>query len=197
MLPLLLAFFQTNDPNFFVHRGEENFRQARIAASVADFDRAIELAPRAAPQLWQRGISLYYAKRWKDCRKQFETHRTVNPEDVENAVWHYLCVARIDGVDAARKLLIPIRADERIPMMEVYAMYRGESTPEKVLATARAGDPLEPDLNVRLFYAHLYIGLYLEAKGDAAAKEHIRLAAEKYKVKHYMWDVARVHLKLR
>ena len=37
-------------------------------------------------------------------------------------------------------------------------------------------------------------GLYYEAAGDnAKAKEHITTAAEKHKIGHYMWDVARVH----
>jgi hypothetical protein len=37
---------------------------------------------------WQRGIALYYAGRYKDCRLQFESHRTVNPNDVETVREH-------------------------------------------------------------------------------------------------------------
>lgn len=170
--------------------GEDRFRAGDPWGSVAAFDQVIALRPDYAPQHWQRGISLYYAGRFDDCRKQFELHRTVNPEDVENAVWHYLCVAKLKGVGEARKAMIPIRADERIPMMEVHAMFRGESTPEKVLAQCR-------DAN-SLFYGHLYVGLYLEAAGDALRSfEHIRTAAERYAASHYMWDVARVHRDLR
>jgi lipoprotein NlpI len=47
-----------------------------------------------------------------------------------------------------------------------------------------------------LFYAHLYIGLYYEAAGDAkAAREHLERAVS-YRANHYMGDVARVHLGL-
>jgi lipoprotein NlpI len=172
-------------------QGEEAFRQGRIAESVKFFDRAIEAEPRLAAHHWQRGISLYYAGRFKDCRKQFELHRTVNPEDVENAVWHYLCVAATDGVDAARKVLIPIRGDERVPMAEVHRMFAGKGTTEEVIA--RAGQE-----HAALFYAHLYVGLFHEAAGrKAEASEHMRKAALDFAVGHYMHDVARVHVKLR
>ncbi len=177
-------------------RGSQAFKAGKIEDSIRDFDKAIALDPRYAPHHWQRGISLYYAGRFDDCRKQFDLHKTVNPEDVENAVWHYLCAARLKGVEDARKRLIPIRSDGRIPMMEVYAMYRGESTPDKVMEAARAGNPPAGELNVRLFYAHLYIGLFLEAAGQQKeAIAHIRKAADDYQVDHYMWDVARIHLR--
>ena len=79
-----------------------DFLAGRVKESVAGFDRVAALVPDAAPQLWQRGIALYYAGRYQDCRTQFESHRTVNPDDVENAAWHFLCVAhgRIAGEGA-------------------------------------------------------------------------------------------------
>ncbi len=187
---LLLTQLAAQGVGEWQRTGEDQFRAGNAVASVAAFDKVLALRPDAAASHWQRGISLYYAGRYEDCRKQFELHRTVNPEDVENAVWHYLCVAKIKGVAEARKGLIPIRADDRIPMMEVHAMYRGQSTPEKVLALGK-------DAN-SAFYAHLYVGLFLEAAGDAVGSfHHIRTAAEKYAANHYMWDVARVHRDLR
>lgn len=184
---LLFAQMTWQDYN---RRGEEEFRTAKIADSIKDFDKAIELEPRLAPHHWQRGISLYYAGRFKDCARQFEIHKTVNPEDVENAVWHYLCVVRDKDAETARKGLIEIRDDGRPAMMEVYAMFSGKSTPEKVIATAGSN-------RSALFYAHLYVGLFLESQGDRKkALMHIRRAAIDYESNHYMGDVARVHLKL-
>ena len=75
-------------------RAVAEFEQGRFGASVAAFDELARLMPDRAPHLWQRGIALYYAGRYADCRRQFESHRTVNPDDVENAAWHFLCVAR-------------------------------------------------------------------------------------------------------
>lgn len=192
MLPLLLLLAQstTESPAYYNRRGEENFRAARIAESIVDFDKAISLEPRLAPQHWQRGISLYYANRFADGRKQFELHQTVNPSDVENAVWHYLCVARQEGVEKARAALIPIPEDTRVPMMQIHALFAGRGTVEDVLKPARGRDAL--------FYAHLYLGLYYEVTGNVSlSKKHIRLATHDYAVDHYMGDVARVHEKLR
>jgi hypothetical protein len=61
------------------------------------------------------------------------------------------------------------------------------------LAAAQAGNPSKESLNTRLFYAHLYLGLWHEAAGRIAqAKEHL-LKAEERKIGHLMWDVAHVH----
>ena len=75
--------------------GEEAFRAGKIDESIKQFDLAIAAQPRLAPHHWQRGISLYYAGRFDDCRRQFEIHQTVNSEDVENSVWHFLCGSRL------------------------------------------------------------------------------------------------------
>ena len=177
-------------------RGAEHFKMGHIQQSLDDFDRAIQLDPAQAPYNWQRGISLYYAGRYDEGRKQFELHQTVNSNDVENAVWRYLCMARAGTAASARAAILPIQHDARVPMMEIYALYQGKLGVDDVLAAAKAGNPPADELNDRLFYAHLYIGLYYEAAGDAkAAREHIERAVS-YRADHYMGDVARVHLGL-
>jgi len=185
-----------NTVDYYQRRGEDLFRLGRFKESVADFDKVIELRPAQEPYHWQRGISQYYAGDFAGGVKQFESHKAVNPEDVENAVWHYLCLARLSGVAEARKRLIPIRADTRVPMMQVHAMFAGKLTPDDVLAVAKQGEPDERRLKQRLFYAHLYIGLFDEAAGQKdKARAHL-LLAEKYAENDYMGDVARVHAAL-
>ena len=180
---------RSESPKAVFDRAVADFCAARISASVAGFDEVAKLLPEQAPHLWQRGIALYYAKRFQDCRAQFESHRTVNPNDVENAAWHFLCVARAESPEKARTALLPVGPDPRVPMREIYRMFRGELGPEKVIAAA--GSDLEPQ-----FYAHLYAGLYLEASGKTRpALEHIRTAAEnRFAVGGYMHRVARVHM---
>jgi hypothetical protein len=197
MFPLALVFLAaalaaaqpSGDPQALFDRAVADFHAGRIAQSVQGFDRVAALVPRHAPQLWQRGIALYYAGRYKDCRAQFESHRTVNPNDVENAAWHFLCVARAESPEKARAALLPVGPDARVPMREVYRMFRGELSPEGVLAAA--GSRLESQ-----FFARLYLGLYFDAAGDTSrALENIRVAAEdRYAVGGYMHGVARVHL---
>jgi len=180
------------------HRGGEHFKLGHIKESISDFDKFIELMPQQAPYHWQRGISLYYAGRFEDGRKQFESHQTVNPNDVENAVWHFLCVARSASVEKARAALLPIKGDARVPMMEVHALFADKVKPEAVLKAAGAGSPPTLRLNRHLFYANLYLGLYFEVIGDdKQAREHITKAAGEYQTGDYMGDVARVHLQLR
>lgn len=185
-------------PDAWQHHGGEHFKLGHIKESIADFDQFIELVPQQAPYHWQRGISLYYAGRFDEGRRQFESHQTVNPNDVENAVWHFLCVARTNGLEKARAALIPIRGDARVPMMEVHALFANKLKPEDVLKAAVAGRPMPAQLNRQLFYAHLYLGLYFEVLGDdRKAREHITQAAGQYPTGDYMGDVARVHLQLR
>jgi lipoprotein NlpI len=169
-----------------------HFRASRMKESAEAFDEVALLAPDAKPELWQRGIALYYAGRYKDCREQFESHRTVNPNDVENAAWHFLCVARESGAAEARRRLLPVGPDARIPMKQVYAMFRGDATPDAVIQAAGSAPEAQ-------FYAHLYVGLYHEALGRLKESlGHIGVAADqRYTAGGYMHTVARVHLQLR
>jgi len=183
-------------PNQLFRDGVRLFDEAKPKESVAAFDKLIALAPEVKPQLWQRGLSLYYAGDYRAGREQFEVHQTVNPADVENAAWHFLCVARSAGVDAARKALIPIEGDSRIPMKEVHDLFAGRGSPEAVLQAAESGEG-EALRNQRC-YAHLYLGLYYEALGDAAkAKTHLVKAARDYAMDHYMGRCAQVHVQVR
>lgn len=175
-------------------RGSAKFMLGQIDASIEDFDRYLKLRPDQEPWHWKRGISYYYAGRYDDGRRQFEGYQTVDDNDVENAVWRFLCMARGDSVEQARKQLLRIKRDLRIPMSQVYALFDGQTLPRDVLAAARAGQPTAEELNMRLFYAHLYVGLYHEAQGNAAkAREHITAAARQHRIDHYMWNVAAVH----
>ncbi len=178
-----------------VTRGMQRFRDNQIEKSIQGFDQAAELEPQSAPHLWQRGISLYYAGRFKDGRKQFEAHKAVNPHDVENATWHFLCVAKMESVETARKSLIKIdtRRDTRVPMAEVYELYAGRGSEAAVIAAAQR----DGGERARM-YTHLYLGLYCEVKGDEkTARDHLQQAAAAKLGDHYMHDVAKVHLKQR
>jgi lipoprotein NlpI len=179
------------------HRGSEQFKRGRIADSLADFDRFLMLRPSAAPGHWKRGISLYYAGRYDDGRKQFEGYEKVDTNDVENAVWHFLCNARRVGIDKAREAMLKIGKDKRAPMMEVYDLYRGKLKPADVLTAAEAGKVSDELRKQQLFYAHLYLGLYYDVLGNKSrALEHMTLAEGKYRIGHYMGDVAHVHADL-
>lgn len=184
----------------FAEDGAELFFAGKFKEAVAAFDADIAAKPEIAPHHWQRGIALYYAKRFDDGRKQFESHKEVNPNDVENAAWHFLCAAKASSVEQARKNLIAIdlNQDTRVPMKEIFALFKGTGKAEDVLAAARAGGPSPERLKNNLCYAHLYLALYYDALGDEKMeREHILKAAGEYRQDHYMGKVAVVHAKFK
>ena len=109
---------------------------------------------------------------------------------MENAAWHFLCVARAESAEKAKAAILPVGPDSRVPMRQVYEMFRGAMSPDMVLKAAGSRDSAQ-------FYAHLYVGLYFDALRDTRrALEHITLAAaDRYAdAGGYMHTVAKVHL---
>ena len=106
---------QAGSPRATLARAMEDFQAGHVQRSLEGFDRVIALDRAAAPFLWQRGIALYYAGRFRDCQAQFESHRTVNPDDVENAAWHFLCVAKAKDADSGTAMNAATMMPERKP----------------------------------------------------------------------------------
>lgn len=187
------------DKNFHLavdRRGGERFKLGQIDESLADFNAYIKAVPAAEPAHWRRGISFYYAGKYADGAKQFFDGQTEYGADVENVFWHFLCNARKDGLEKARKELLTLKGpDGRVPMMKVNDLLHAKVKPDEVVTTAESAKLKDAEKNEALFYAHLYVGLYYEAAGDTAkTKEHLTAAVEKHRIGHYMWDVANVHL---
>jgi lipoprotein NlpI len=176
-------------------RGREHFRAGDPNASVRDFDRYLQLRPERAPSLWERGISCYYAKQFEAGAEQFTAYQRFDSTDVENGIWHYLCVSQAQGLDAARKHLLPVKHDPRVPLMEIYAVFQNQGTPDAVLQAANRPAPTPTIATRQRFYAHLYLGLFADVNGQHQdAKRHLTLAVNNHRIDHYMWDVARFHL---
>lgn len=189
----LVLSLAAQDLRAIMNRASDDFRAGRVTEALRGFDRVATLSPADARYLWQRGIAQYYAGQFRECRDMFIAHRTVNPDDVENAVWHFLCVARAESPEAARKQMLPVGPDARVPMREVYQMFLGRMTDAQVMKAAGT-DPTAQ------FFARLYVGLFLEATGNAErGRAQIEIAAEERFARYggYMHDVARVHLMKR
>jgi lipoprotein NlpI len=181
---------QVNDPNVrdLYARGEEHFFAGRIDESIRNWDLEIVAQPFREPYHWQRGLAFYYAGEFEKGVKQFELHQKVNRNDVENAAWHFLCVVRAKGgsLKKARKALIPIAGDSRVPMKEVHDLFAGKGTAQDVLdAASKNAEGLL--LRNQLCYAHLYLGLYHEALGEIEkSRRHIKKSAVEFRMDHYM-----------
>jgi lipoprotein NlpI len=167
----------------------DEFFAGRIKQAVEGYDKAVQMDPSSMPYLWQRGLAQYYAGQYKQCKAQFEAHRTVNPNDVENPVWHFLCTAKAESLEKARASILPVGPDSRVPMPQVYLMFAGKADPESVLRLAGNN-------NAAKFMANLYVGLYYDVTGDKQkAKLHIAEAAnERYaRDGDFMYQIARIH----
>jgi lipoprotein NlpI len=183
----------------FDQRGIAYFKMAKIRESLADFDKYIELVPMAAAAHWRRGLTLYYADEFAKGVAQFTTSDKEEPNDVENAVWHFLCNARVQGLEKARGEMLKVAKDPRGPyFMKIYDLFLAKAKPEEVLAAAEAGEANKELRQEQRFYANYYIGMYYESISEPKKSlEYLKTAVEKYPIGHYMMDVARVHIKLR
>jgi lipoprotein NlpI len=180
-------------------RGTANFKLGRIQESLADYDKQIELNPKTGPAHWRRGLTLYYAEKFAHGVSQFTTSDKEEPNDVENAIWHFLCNARVKGLEKARGEMLKVAKDPRGEyMMKIYEMFKGIAKPEDVFKSAEAGEVKDDVRHKQRFYANYYVSMYCEATGKPEQSlKYMKIAAQKYPIGDYMMDVANVHLKLR
>ncbi len=178
-------------PGEMIQTGDSLLREGQIGPANQWFERAIAIEPTMKPHLWQYGISLFFAGRYDDARRLFEQHRKVNPHDVENAAWHFLCVAKADGIEAARELRLPAPGDPRVPMAEVLDRLGGGTSDAILAAVERErGKPTYQDA---AFYGDLYLGLIADAEGDRELAAERLGSASQTTLSHYMADIARVY----
>lgn len=166
-------------------------RGGKADESIPHYETAIKQSPDMRPYLWQYGIALFFAGRFDDGRELFEAHRRVNPNDVENAAWHFLCEAKANDIDSARKLLLPAPGDRRVPMSEILdRLPGGDAT--KIEAAVNAIDHPMSKQSAR-FYADLYLGLIADAENKPDEALRFMTRAAETPMTHYMADVARVY----
>ncbi len=162
--------------------------------AVKWFDQYVEADPESEPYLWQRGIAYYFTGDFDRGAKQFESHRKVNSYDVENAAWHFLCVAKRDSPAKAKELLLPAPNDPRPPMREVLQMLSDGDT-QPVIKVIESQPPGTGARRSAEFYGYFYLGLYADALGKTEqAKPHLERAVKNAQ-RNYMGDVARVYVK--
>jgi lipoprotein NlpI len=165
--------------------------------SLPYFDRVVELRPETAAENWQRGIAQCTSGQFERGAEQFKLHHDVNPDDVENSAWYFLCIAKTQGLEAARQTVIPSRGDRRQPMMSVLKMLKGEIEPEDVLKSAVDASVPEPSRPMAQFYADLYVGLYYDSLGNAEQAAKFLERSQTYGRSGYMVRTAKVYLDAR
>lgn len=179
-------------PRVIMMAADTYLRCGKPELALPLYDQYIEFFPESMPQLWQRGIALYFLGQHTKATEQFVEHRKVNPHDVENAAWHFVCLAKAESFEKANQSVLPAPNDPRIPMAQVQQMLKSGD----VTVVTKRMDQIskdEPEYASAMFYGNFYLGLYADAKGDrATAIEKMALAA-KDAPHHYMGDVCRVY----
>ncbi len=183
-----------DDPRAIMTAADVYLRCNKPELAVPLYDRYIKLNPQSMPRLWQRGIALFFVGEHQQAAEQFVRHRQVNPYDVENAAWHFLCLAKAESFSKAKQSVLPAPNDPRIPMTEVQQMLIDGKT-QSVVKRMEQVPADAPERSSALFYGNFYLGLYADAGGDQeTAIAKMSLAAQDAP-HHYMGDIARVYAK--
>lgn len=189
--------------NDYSQRGDAYFFLGRFPEAVADYDKMINLDATQDTSHWRRGIALFYAGRYKDAAAQFERYHSFDQVDRENGIWRYLSQRRVHGLEKAREGLLKYQKDDRQPFPAVYKLFAGSITPDQILSEIAKADLSKTDREMRLFYAHLYIGLnYAVEDEPAKAREYLVKATQNSwgptagYGPNYMWQVGRLHEEL-
>jgi lipoprotein NlpI len=173
------------------------FLAGDVTGSLPCFERANQMDASLAPHNWQRGVALGCAGKFAEGAEQFRLHHEVNPDDVENSAWYFLCVAKQKGRQAAEAALIPSRGDPRQPMMSVLKMLRGSLAPDEVLAAAEANTTEGPERKRAKFYGFLYVGLYYDSIGESEKARSTLQRSVALAENDYMGRTARIYLEHR
>lgn len=179
-------------PQGLVQSGMKKFVDNDVEGSLIDFNRALELDSSIRPYLWQRGLSLYYVEQYAEGGKQFREDVAVNSSDTEEAIWAFLCEAKVQGISTARDSFLVVGRDPRPVMRAAYETFQKGLGSGVILSVAGSDTQ-----GHAAFYAALYAGLYEEVEGmDGKARELITKAAQtEYALTSgdYMAALAKVH----
>lgn len=182
-----------SEPAAWLLAGDIYLRAGDYKKAIVQFKRYIQRHPEDEADLWQHGIALAMDGQYEEGRKLFELHRTVNPNDVENALWHFYCVAKSSNAEKARAGLLPAPGDRRAPMEELLQLYRGE-TDEAAVRAAIAQFPIGTrGHDSATFYGELYLAMHADSLGNRKRALELAEKAASAKDVNYMTDVGRVY----
>jgi len=117
---------------------------------------------------------------------------SVNPNDTEEAIWAFMCEAKLLGVEAARQNFLSVGQDSRPVMRAAYDVFRQGDSPDEIIRAAK-----EDKEGHAAFYSMLYVGLWHEAFGNETEAEAAMTKAIQTRYARqagdYMASLAKVH----
>ena len=184
--------------NLLSRRGDMRQFLGRFKDATADYEKMIELDPSQDAPHWRLGIAYYFTGAFEKGARQFEKYHAYDNRDRENGVWKFLCQARAQGLDQARKELLVYTRFDRHPFPALYEMLEGKKSPQQVLDESEEQAKQNPQV---AFFAKYYVGVYKDLLGEKAeGAKLVREAVEIFTPETagnggpgYMWQVARLH----
>lgn len=163
--------------NAYQMRGCNQFKLGNVKAAVQDWQVFLQLNPDKEAEHWQICVGFALLGHYEEARKRFDWHATTNTDDLEVAFWHFLCVARTEGVETAREHIKSASGEKRVPMAALHALYAGRGTEADVWLAVERGAPDKDERAKREFFAHYYLGLLRQSEGKLdEAKESVQKA---------------------
>ena len=187
-------------------RGCNQFKLGNVNAAVQDWQAFLQLKPDKEAEHWQICVGFALLGHYEEARKRFDWHSTTNTQDLEVAFWHFLCVARTEGLEVARERIKSAPEEKRVPMTELHALFAGKGTEADVWLAVERGTPEKAERAKREFFAHYYLGLLRQSEGKLdEAKQSVKEALSIAKANDGFigdspggqlrgGDIARVHL---
>lgn len=184
-------------PRELLQQGMSRFRTGDVSGSLESFDKAIDRNPEVAKFSWQRGISLFYLRRYEECNAQFRNDVAMNPSDSEEVLWAFMCDSKQYGSDNARKMMLELsKADSRPIMRAIYDTFKGLGKSD-IASLLKVGESYGTN-SAEFFYSRLYASMLLDAIDDSRkSKMLMREASDSFygrTSQDYMAAVARVYL---
>lgn len=184
--------------NLLSHRGDMRQFLGRFKDATADYEKMIELDPSQDAPHWRLGIAYYFTGAFEKGAQQFEKYHAYDNRDRENGVWKFLCQARAQGLDSARRELLVYTRFDRHPFPALYEMLEGKRSPQQVLDESEEQAKQNPQV---AFFAKYYVGVYKDLLGEKTeGAKLVREAVEIFTPETagnggpgYMWQVARLH----
>ncbi len=194
---------QPSDADLYSARGDVLLFLGEFHAAADDYDRMVQLKPALDASHWRRGIAWFYEGEYDKAARQFERYHSFDNVDRENGIWRYLCQFKAHGADKARAGLLKYEKDDREPFPDVYRLFAGKVSPEQILQRIQSAAIGDAQREKRLFYAHLYIGLWHTVHDrPRLARIHLKKSVDNTWAPsagygpRYMWHVGRLQLQL-
>lgn len=169
---------QPNLADAYNFLGIYSTQENEFESAYEAFDAVLELAPEYDYAYLNRGISLYYGKRFELAVSDMNTFYNKAPSDGYRVLWLYLAEKEVDAKNAMAEMIVNrAKLAPNAWSTALVDYYLGTKDKEAVFALARKGLKQPNEYAQRLCEAYFYMAKIAQQRGDnAEAANYFRLA---------------------